>query len=102
MTMANFMGNSFSEGDEMRSCTIRYDAESIGDIDSAAYAGMVEGLIAEYYGTVLGDYAYDIRPHAGRDRVELHGQWPDDAREVIKAFLAEAFERCLNGEPVPE
>jgi hypothetical protein len=90
------------EGRTMKSCTIRYDAESIGDVDPAAYAGMVEGLIAEHYGTVLGDYAYDIRLHAGRDRVELYGQWPDDAGEVIRGLLAEAFVRCVNGEPVPE
>jgi hypothetical protein len=86
----------------MRSYTIRYDAESIGDLNPAAYADMVEGLIAEHYGTVLGDYAYDIRPHAGRDRVELHGPWPDDAEEVVRGLLENAFERCVNGEPVPE
>jgi hypothetical protein len=51
---------------------------------------------------VLGDYAYDIRPHAGRDRVELHGPWPDDAEEVVRGLLENAFERCVNGEPVPE
>jgi hypothetical protein len=91
-----------------RKVTIRYPAESIGDIPPADYADAVEALIAGHFG---GEYEYDIAPASvARTQVALAGDWgdgpeeegmdPDESAAVrrVHEICGEAFERCCAGD----
>ncbi len=87
----------------MKKVRIVYDSESIGDQNPAAYAGMLEALIAEHFG---GQYEYDIRPGVG-NRVELHGSFSDGeeydrAKAAIRGLMEEAFRRLCDGVAAPD
>ena len=83
-----------------RSVTIRYAADSLGDIDPQYYADMLEAMISAHFG---GEYRFDIAPESRiGTRVYLAGEWGDDAEVAVEKMGERAFNACCRGEPVPQ